>query len=342
MKKNILLILISLITCVILTACSSPDASNNYFFAEYDDFDMYSRSTVASAPMAPMMEMTAAESGAFYDGGSMYDQIEPVAEPGIQDFTEPQGDLMMRKLVRNASLTVETEDFDILLPAIEDRVRHLGGYMENFNVSNNSRFYGGSDNRNAHMTIRIPANHYFFFMSEVAAITNVLERRESTEDVTLRYVDLESHKKVLTTEHDRLLELLGRAESIEDIILLEQRLSHVRYQIERKESQLRTFDNLVDFSTIRLTINEVKQYTPSPEQTVWEKISNGFIRSLRSIGDAIVNFFIWLITSIPYIIIIVLIVLACLLVVKFSVKALKKRNAKRMQLRMNTDQEESK
>lgn len=55
--------------------------------------------------------------------------------------------------------------------------------------------------------------------------------------MTLEYVDLESHKKTLQAEHERLLQLMEQAESIEDIITIEQRLSNVQYQLESMEAR---------------------------------------------------------------------------------------------------------
>ena len=66
---------------------------------------------------------------------------------------------------------------------------------------------------------------------------------------------------------------MEKAESIEDIITIEQRLSNVRYQIESMEAQLRTYDNKVDYSTVHLDVSEVKELTPVHEETLWERIS---------------------------------------------------------------------
>jgi hypothetical protein len=200
--------------------------------------------------------------------------------------------------------------------------------MENINISNNSR-YGGNDNRYGYMTVRIPAVNYDFFMKEVAVISNVLNRNESVQDITLQYVDLESRKKSLVTEQDRLLVLLERAETIEDIIRLEQRMSEVRYQLEWLESQLRTYDNLVDYSTIYISINEVKQLTPVTEQTTWEKISTGFSKSLSDIGIGIRNFFIWLIISLPYLVMVAVIITLLIFFWIFVIKVAEKRSKKR-------------
>ncbi len=68
------------------------------------------------------------------------------------------------------------------------------------------------------------------------------------------------------------------------------------------ESQLRTYDNKIDYSTVYLSISEVKKYTPPQDITVWQKIGNGFMNSLENIGIGIREFFIGLLINIPYIV----------------------------------------
>ena len=77
-------------------------------------------------------------------------------------------------------------------------------------------------------------------------------------------------------EQERLLSLLEQAETMEEIIALESRLTEVRYQLESMESQLRTMDNQVSYSTVYLSIEEVEHFTPPAEKGTWERISTGF------------------------------------------------------------------
>ena len=196
---------------------------------------------------------------------------------------------VQRKLIRDVNLEVETETFEELLSTVGEKTRNLGGYIEESYTYNGSNYYG-KGTRNANLTIRIPAEKLDEFLLAVGEVSNVISRNESVTDVTLEYVDLESHKKVLLAEQERLLELLEKAETIEDIISLESRLSQVRYQIESMEAQLRTMDNRVNYSTVYLYINEVAKLTPVKEQTVWEKISTGFASSLYNVGEGFVNF----------------------------------------------------
>lgn len=235
---------------------------------------------------------------------------------------------VQRKLIRDVNLEVETETFEELLSAVGEKTRNLGGYIEESYTYNGSNYYG-KGTRNANLTIRIPAEKLDEFLSAVAEVSNVISRNESVTDVTLEYVDMESHKKVLLAEQERLLELLEKAETIEDIISLESRLSQVRYQIESMEAQLRTMDNRVNYSTVYLYINEVAKLTPVKEQTVWEKISTGFASSLYNVGEGFVNFGIGFIIFLPYLLVWVIIIAVVTLLLKLLIKcAVKKRQKK--------------
>ena len=108
----------------------------------------------------------------------------------------------------------------------------------------------------------------------------------------------------------------NRQESIEDIITIEQRLSDVRYQLESMESQLRSYDNQVDYSTVYLYIDEVEVYTPVEEETTWERISAGFMDSLKSIGEGIKEAAIWFVIHIPYLVIWAIVIVIIVLILK--------------------------
>lgn len=326
-KRNRLLVLA--MAAVLMTGCGSgynkadmmaataayePEYNYDNDFGGYATDDIYTYDAAAE-------EMMEAEYAA-----------EPAEAGGTQSASQsPQVQDTNRKLIKNVNMEVETEEFDTLLGKVEQKVNGLGGYVESSYTYNGSSYYGSS-NRNASLTIRIPAEKLDDFLSEVAESSNVISRNDSVTDVTLQYVDMESHKKVLLAEQDRLLELMEQVETIEDIITLESRLSDVRYQIESMESQLRTYDNQIAYSTIYLNIDEVTKLTPVKEQSTWEKISTGFVESLYSVGTGILNFIIKFIISLPYLVVWAVIILIIVLIIKAIRKSMKKRKEKKRQL----------
>ncbi len=290
-------------------------------------------SNMAKSDMA-MTESMSAQSAPQIDSGAeiFYDNVmyeektyeETAVEAG--KVNESVAALQERKLIKTVDMNVETKEFDAAMAAVEEKVAELGGYIENMETYNGSSYSGYRSSRNANLTVRIPRQHLETFLDTVAGISNVVRRSESVEDVTLTYVDLESHKKVLQAEQETLIELMKKAEAIEDIITIESRLSEVRYQIESMESQLRTFDNKVNYSTIYLYVDEVKELTPVEEETALERIGNGFVDSLEEIRDGLTEFAIWFVVNIPYFILWILVLILVIVVCRVLVKVLHQMN----------------
>ena len=221
----------------------------------------------------------------------------------------------------------------LLQSYVEKQVTALGGYIEEMSRYNRNNSYYYDSNvanlRYASMTIRIPREKLDTFLSEVDEQSNIISRSESVSDVTLQYVDLESHKKALLTEQNRLLELMEQAETVEDIITIESRLSEVRYQIESMESQLRTMDNRISYSTVWLYISEVERYTPPEETGTWDRIRIGFSENVYRVGRGLIEFLIGFIISLPILVLIAVVVVVAVLILKLVIHLAEKNNKRK-------------
>ena len=80
----------------------------------------------------------------------------------------------------------------------------------------------------------------------------ITESSESSEDVGERYYDAETRLKTQRTKQERLLALLEQADTMEDIISLENALGDVEYQIEQLSSTLNRYDALISYSTFTI------------------------------------------------------------------------------------------
>lgn len=266
---------------------------------------------------------------------------EPIGESGYEQETSTAA--AGRKLIRTVNISAETEDFDALVPDLQRQVEALGGYIESVSVYDVNSYYVEDQQvkqRCANLTARVPEEKLNGFLAGVAEQTNVTSRSENVEDVTLQYVDLESHKRALLTEQERLLTLMEQAESVEDIIAIEGRLSEVRYQLESMESQLRTYDNRINYSTVYLNIDEVRKYSPSQTATVWERIGNGFMKSLADIGFGIRDFAIGFVIDIPYIVLWLVVIAAAVVVLRIVWKVWKKRRVRKPSRKENAGEEQ--
>ena len=278
---------------------------------------------VTAGSSAEMKEMETADEIAMEE--------EAYEEAGQQEQSE-EAIQTERKLIRTVQMNLETENYDSLMEGLEQEINNLGGYIEYkdaYHGNYNSRVKGYR-NRHAKITARVPAEKLDEFTGRVEEIGNITYESESVEDVTLQYVDLSSHKKMLMTEQERLMELLENAETMEDIITIESRLSEVRYQIESMESQLRTFDNQVDYSTVHIFVEEVEHYTPQPEKSSWERIKSGFSENVYQVTNGIKNFAIEFVIAIPILIVWAVVIIIGVVVIRVGLKKKHKRDVEKV------------
>ena len=220
-----------------------------------------------------------------------------------------------RKWIVTVDMNVETDDLEVLQEALASRIEELNGYIENQSVYNGSA-YSNRRYRNANLTVRIPADRIEEFTAQIGELSNVVSNNLRREDVTLTYVATESKVNALKTEETRLLELLAQAETMSDLLEIEARLSDVRYELESYTTQLRTLTNQIDYATVYLFIEEVQEYTPVEEPTLWERISGGFVDSLEGLATGAVDLLVWMITSSPYLAVFAGLTVAAIIVTK--------------------------
>jgi len=282
MKKLTALLLALVMALTLLTACGANSASPALKQTAAMDYAVVEE----AAAEAPMAMATMNGSNALAGAG----------ETGAVSLPES------RKWIVTVDMSAETEDLDALLVNLEAAIEEMDGYVEDQNIYNGSS-YAARRRRNANLTIRIPAADVDAFATEVSGIANVVSKNVSREDITLTYVATESKVTALKTEEARLLELLAQAETMTDLLEIEARLSDVRYELESYSSQLRLYDNQVDYATIYLFIDEVQEYTPVAEKTVWERIRDGFSDSLEGVGDGFVDAAVWILANSPYLVV---------------------------------------
>lgn len=231
---------------------------------------------------------------------------------------------------------MQTKEFDSVLNSLKTKTTELGGYVENSSISGNS--YSYTTTRYASYTIRIPADKLNEFVDIVGELGNVTQENESVEDVTLQYVDVESHKKALETEQARLMELLSTAENMEDLLAIESKLSDIRYEIESYESQLRLLDNQIDYSTVHVEIFEVERMTDAGEKGFFEEIKERFGDNLYKVGHGFRNLIIGILGALPILIVCAAVIAVIVVIVK---KSIKKITFKKQKKAKENDHEEN-
>ena len=327
MKKVLAILLASLLVFTLLSGCGSSRMSAGSATNEAGDM------TPGAAPSA------APQTGYGYDKGYAEDSKENYSsstKPGSQsdDSNSSASVNMSEKIIYTASGEVETVDFDGSLEKLYSLLGENGAFLENSYVSGvnyKSSYYNNQSFRYATFTIRVPSASFGRLTDLLSELGNVIYLSTDTDNITSRFYDLEARLRTYETEEERLLTMLQSAKTVEDMILIEERLSNVRYNIESAQTTLNSWQTQVDYSTVNLRISEVEELTEKTEThlTYAEEISQGFRASLKSVGGFFKELFKNLIVALPVIVIIAVAAAAVIIVaVRSAKKRLKKRQPK--------------
>lgn len=321
MKRNKAWIALLTALCLtfMLVGCASKSASSarsDYYYTEQETaYNM-------EAPAAMADEAYYGEAKA---AGKVSTATSAAKENG--ESANLTGNAAGRKIIKNGDLSIQTREFDEFLTNLNRSILSVGGYVEASSINGNS--YNKNRMRSADVTARIPADQLDAFCDQVSELGNVTYKNLYTRDVTLTYVDLESHVKALRTEQQTLMDLLAKAEKVEDIILIQNRLSDVLYEIESYESTLRTFDDQIAYSSVHLSIQEVQRETAVEKETAGQEIARRFRENLEDVKEGFARFGINFVSDLPVIIVWVVFLGIIVCVVVLIVKGGARRKARR-------------
>ena len=251
---------------LLLTACSSG-AGDSSAGSDYGNVDTAGDS----------WEMQGAETA-----GGETGTVSPTA-------ANPSGD----KMIYTANLTVETTSFDSAAQALAQATEALSGYFEDQHTTNTGSY------RYASYTVRIPAEHFQEFLSQVGQICHVLDSSQNAEDVSEAYYDIEARLTTQRTKLERLQALLGQAEDMTDIITIESAISETELEIERLTGSLRDYDSRIQYATVTISLSEVAQLSnvEAPAVTFGARLGNAFLSACRGFVSCLENLAVFLARS---------------------------------------------
>jgi len=231
-----------------------------------------------------------------------------------------------RKIIKTVRQTVQTTDYSGFVDAMRGRIAELGGYISD--ATYNDSAYGGGA-RYASLTIRIPAERLDSFTATAREIGTVVYHNESANDITASYIDIDSRISVLAAEEKSLLAMLEKTETLEDTLTVKKQLSNVQGELASLRAQKNSYDSRIAFSTVFMTVNEVKTIEPPAEQGFGEELGARFHSSLEAIGGFFRGLGIWLLGDSPIIIILLAVGVGIFLLVRYIMRRAKRNREER-------------
>ncbi|MBM3166632.1 MAG: DUF4349 domain-containing protein [Chloroflexi bacterium] len=192
-----------------------------------------------------------------------------------------------RRIVRTGYLTLEVKNIADSMVAVSNLAKELGGYV----VSSNKQ--GGDGAVTGRVAIRVPVERFDEALDKLRKLA-VDVPYESTEgrDVTEEYSDLKAQLRNLEATEAQYLELLKKADKVEDILKVQRELSSVRGQIERVKGRIQYLERTSDMALIEVTLQQTKPLG----ETGWSalKTLKSAARGLITFGKVLADALIWI------------------------------------------------
>jgi hypothetical protein len=297
-------LVVAMLAVSLLSGCSAaaPSTENGDYYASAGVADEapaadgnYDKDTNGTA---------ASESGG---AGNTIDYDSSILQPDVN-----------RKIVYNGEISAQTTQYEEDYNAILAKLSELDGYVQNVSSSGTKPEDWQDTGRYADMALRVPNEKFSEFMSFLGSLGETQSVSMSGDDISLQYYNTEKQIESLRKREERLQVLLDKASTMEDIIKLEDQLASVSEQIEELQTQVRTYDSLIDFSTVTIHLQEVMVVdTVAPaEKTLGERISSGFYSVLTVLSKVGQGLLVFLISGIPVWIILAVILVPTIILVR--------------------------
>lgn len=245
----------------------------------------------------------------FY-GIADYDVIEEEMDFMTGEENEPV--LNQEKLVYSGSLSIETLNYEDCLKELRNHIRTFQGIIEYEEEYDNDRtwYYSGATSkgtRSIYLIVRIPTDDFYRIIEEMEGMGKIINRTTSVENITRAYYNNATEIEALEKQESRLLEMMEKAQTIEDMIEVERRLTEVQRDLSLKKNQQNSMDTDVKYSTIHINLKEVLEYSPDYQGqktgTFFDRLNNTLKNTWGDFLYVLESILFFLIRLIPYVVI---------------------------------------
>ena len=184
-----------------------------------------------------------------------------------------QQEVVKKRIIKDGRLGIQVNEIEIAKTRIDTLVKKFSGYYSNESFNN-------SDWESSYvLKIRIPSARFESFLKDLESGDGEIQHKTiDARDVTDQFIDLETRLESKKAYLKRYMELLKRAQTIKEILQIEEKIRGLQEEIESTLGRLKYLGDLVDYSTLDLTITEKKDFQYDPVQR--DKFAEKFKQSL--------------------------------------------------------------
>ena len=232
---------------------------------------------------------------AVYDGEQGADSAAVPSTAAVGAARENQ------KIIYTGDITLEAQDVRQLHDEIVASLKGYGGYVSSSDVYENAdgQLY-------ANITVRVPTEQMDAFRAALSDKAKVTQSSQNAQEVTEEYYDIEARIEHLQKQEQELLRLMEKAQTVEEIMKVNDSLSGVQEELEVYEGKKRYLDDRIDDSTLDIHIQPVRELVKTNQESIQamtgEELGNGMLKGLDNSWRILVNILGFIVIGICYLI----------------------------------------
>jgi hypothetical protein len=193
------------------------------------------------------------------------------------------------KVIKTGAVTLQVGQCKLgdTMGRMADLATSLGGFVASSSsdtIDTGSAPYGD-------ITLRVPVASFESLLEQVQALGTPTSVTSSGQDVTSQYVDLQARIQSLADTRSQFQQILTKAESIGDILAVEQQIGDIQTQIEQLQGELEVMTDQTSYSTLSVHVFErgkqVAAPTPRPAPSgvskAWSHARHSFARGIEAV-----------------------------------------------------------
>lgn len=228
-------------------------------------------------------------------GSSGGTAIAPAASP-------PTVPLVQTKVIKTASVGLQIKDGT--LTAVMERLTNIAGGEGGYVQTSGTNSPSGGQPATGNTTLRIPVANFSPALGQVEALGQPLSVTASGQDVTSQYADLQAQLQALDDSRTQYEQILTQAQSITDILAVEQQISSVQSQIDQIQGQINVMNDQTSYSTITVNVSEAPAKSavkpppgpPSGLSKAWAHARHSFTHGVEAVIGASGGFAVFVIS----------------------------------------------
>jgi hypothetical protein len=219
--------------------------------------------------------------------------------PPIDEFEKQE--VIKKKIIKDGRIGLRVSDLEKTKLRVDTLTKNYGGYYAN------ERFNNTDWESSINLKIRIPYANFEKFISDIETGDGEIQYKEiDARDVTDQFIDLETRLENKRNYLKRYNDLLKQAKNVKEILEIEEKIRGLEEEIESTTGRLKYLSDLVEYSTLDLTISKIKDFKYNPVDR--DKFSERLKQSLSRGWFGFVDFLLFVIKLWPLWIFVTLIV----------------------------------